>query len=479
MWIISLIVIVVTLVCGASNAASEEALPTHPQTNGTVYIIPIRGMIEPALLYVIRRGLDEAHRVNAKAIIFPMDTPGGTLEAATEIVRTIQQIKVPTYTFVEKNAFSAGAIIALATDHIYMAPGSVIGDAMPILMTPFGQIQEMPEDLREKTVSAVAALVRAAAQQSGHRVEVAEKMVRRELELQIDDEVISPAGQLLTLTNVEAERIVKADGKPLLSAGTVQDLDELLARIGLQSAQQKELVVTSAERLARFVAAMAPLFLIAGLLGIYIEMRTPGFGIPGLVGIVCLAIFFWGHHIAGLAGWEELVLFIVGTVFLLIELLFIPGFGIVGITGILLMLGALLSAMVRRLPTGPIFPTWIELQWPLLKLVIALIATFGIGALLGPLFPKLGILNRLVLARSTARTEGFTATREDRSLIGMEGITLSPLRPSGVAKFSDRKLDVITEGDFVEVGRKVKIVDCHGPRIIVKEVDISDTRQTT
>ena len=103
-----------------------------------VYTIPIRGMIEPALLYVIRRGLSEADACGAKAIVFVMDTPGGTVDAATEIVHAIQDVKVPTYTFVERSAFSAGAIIALSTKHIYLAPGTVIGDAMPIMMTPVG-----------------------------------------------------------------------------------------------------------------------------------------------------------------------------------------------------------------------------------------------------------------------------------------------------------------------------------------------------
>ena len=142
----------------AFHAPAAEA----PVKQDVVYTIPIRGMIEPALLYVIRRGVAEARATDAKAIIFIMDTPGGTVDAASEIVRTIQNVNIPTYTFVEKNAFSAGAIIALATRHIYMAPGSVIGDAMPIIMSPFGGVQEMTEDLKEKAVSGVAALIRSA-----------------------------------------------------------------------------------------------------------------------------------------------------------------------------------------------------------------------------------------------------------------------------------------------------------------------------
>ena len=219
------------------------APPTAPAvepaaTTAPVYIIPIHGQIEGALLYVIRRGIAEAERQNAAAIILPMDTPGGTLNAASDIVRAIQASKLPVYTFVEKDAFSAGAIIALATRGIYMAPGSVIGDALPIMMTPFGGVQEMPEAMEEKAVSAVSALVRSAAQEAGHNPELAESMVRRETEFKVGDDVICPAGRLLTLTAEEASR-PGPDEKPLLAAGTPKTLDDLLELLDLKARWSK------------------------------------------------------------------------------------------------------------------------------------------------------------------------------------------------------------------------------------------------
>jgi len=449
-------------------APSASAQEQTANTSGVVYIIPIRGMIEPALLYVIRRGLDEARAQDAKAIIFVMDTPGGTLNAANEIVRTIQHIEVPTYTFVEKDAFSAGAIIALATDHIYMAPGSVIGDAMPIMMSPLGGAKEMPEDIKEKAVSAVCALVRSAAQQSRHREDLAEKMVRRELELKIDGKILSPAGQLLTLTNTEAEQLVETDGLPLLSAGTVDNVDELLLREGLENTKKRELEVTATERMARFIAAAASLFLLAGLLGIYIEIKTPGFGIPGILGIISLAIFFWGHHIAGLAGAEDLVLFGIGALLLMVEILVIPGFGFVGFTGILFMLVAVIMSMVRHLPGGPLLPAWGDLQGPIFTVSLTLVVTAIIAVVIAPLLPKTPIFNRLVLAKSTSRNEGFSASKDNSSLLGLVGTALSALRPSGSARFGDRKLDVVTLGDYLEAGVSVRIVETHGNRIIVE-----------
>ena len=238
------------------SAAPVRAAPPAPAPDAPVYVVPVRGQIEGALLYVLRRGIAEAERRNAAAIVLVMDTPGGTLDAAGDIVRSIQRAQPPVYTFVEKDAFSAGAIIALATKGIFMAPGSVIGDALPILMTPFGGVQEMSEGLEEKAVSAVAALVRSAAQNAGHDPELAEKMVRRELEYKIGDEVISPAGRLLTLTADEAARPGR-DGQPLLSAGTAADVAAVLQQLGLAGHPVVELDITSLERLARLIAGDA------------------------------------------------------------------------------------------------------------------------------------------------------------------------------------------------------------------------------
>ena len=444
-----------------------EAQTTNT-ASGIVYIIPIRGMIEPALLYVIRRGVADAVANKAQAIIFVMDTPGGTLNAAGDIVSTIQNIKVPTYTFVEKNAFSAGAIIAMATDEIYMAPGSVIGDAMPIMMTPFGGVQEMPEELQEKSVSAVAALIRSAAQDSGHDSRLAEKMVRRELEYKIGNEVISPAGQLLTLTNIEAEKKYGKDKTPLLSKGTVEDIPALLKLLGRENAETRTLVVTPAEKVARFIAALAPIFLIAGLLGIYIEIKTPGFGLPGILGGISLAIFFWGHHIAGLAGLEDILIFMLGVILLLVELLFIPGFGLTGILGISLMIWSLLNAMVIHYPGTPWYPTWPQLQFPLLKLSASIILTCVGAMILGRFLPKSDLFNRLVLGKASPHPVSYAASTPTDRLVGLQGKALSALRPAGTAAFGDRKLDVVTKGDFIDAGTEIRILETHGSRIIVE-----------
>ena len=445
--------------------------PAQPEAPGpTVYVIPIHDEIEPALLYVIRRGLAEASRETAAAIVFSMDTPGGRLSACEEIVDLIQKVQVPTYTFVEKNAVSAGAIIALATKGIYLAPGSSIGDAMPILALPGTGPQELPENLQEKIVSPTAAIARSAAQQSGHNPDVAEAMVRRDVELKIGDEVIKEKGRLLTLTNVEAERRYGTNSVPLLSAGTVRDIPEMLDRLNLRDARIREMRVTSAERIARWIQMLGALFLIGGALGIWIEIKTPGFGLPGILGITCLAIFFWGHHIAGLAGFEDLLLFTLGLTLLLVEVFVTPGFGVLGVLGLLLMVAGLLMAMVYRLPDGPLLPALPQLRIPMLTVSAAAAGTTLVGLLIARYLPRTPLFRSLTLDFATAAAAGYTAAASRTELAGAVGEAVTDLRPAGTAVFGGRRIDVVTTGGFVARGTAVRVTETQGSRTVVEAV---------
>lgn len=452
-----------------AEAVVETSTAPAQDATRTVYVIPVKGMIEPALVYVIRRGVLEAEQHNAAAVILEMDTLGGRLDAATDIVRLMQSVRVPTYTFVEKNAISAGAIIALSTKKIYMAPGSVIGDAMPIMMSPTGGAQEMPEAIEEKTVSAVSALIRAAAQESGHDPQLAEAMVRREIEYKIDDEVISPEGQLLTLTNVEAEREVGPEGQKrrLISEGTVTDIPALLQTIGLTGSSIKEMEVTSSERLARVIAAASPLLLMAGLLGLYIEFKTPGFGLPGILGLCALGLFFWGHHIAGLAGMEDVALFVLGIILIAVEVFVLPGHLLPGIIGATLILYSLLNAMAEKLPGSSWVPEFSTLEFPLIKLSASIILAAIGGSILARYLPRSRAGHWLVLDSATTAQKGYTGASTDNSLLGNRGVAMTPLRPAGSALFGDRRVDVITSGEFEEANTPIRVIEVRGNRIVV------------
>jgi membrane-bound serine protease (ClpP class) len=442
--------------------------PIHAQQTNSVplvYIIPIKKTIEPALLYVVRRGVDEATRNHADAIIFEMDTPGGRVDSALAIISLINVSKIPIYTYVEREAISAGGLIALATPVIYMQNGSVIGDITPISLGLTG-VQDLPEAEKEKMTSYVAAHVRAAAEHGGYDPKLAEAMVRADLEYADGDNIIIPKGHVLTMTNKEAEQLIGSDHHPLLSRGTVGSLDEMLGKINLAHAEKRILEVTSAERLARLIAGLAPILLIIGLGGLWLEMKTPGFGIFGITGAACLILFFFGHHIAGLAGYEDMLLFVVGIALLAIEIFVTPGFGILGFSGLILIFVSFISAMSERLP-GKWRPISFEpatFSVPLLKVTLAFVGSILLVIIAGKFMPRTLLFQTLTLGTVSPQTEG------DETLLGMEGIAHSDLRPSGTAYFGERKIDVVTHGDYIAIQSPVRIVEVHGNRIVVEAI---------
>ena len=438
-------------------------------TNRT-YVIPVEGMIERGLEYVVRRCIAQAEREGAEAIVFMMDTPGGRVDAAEAIMHVIGGVKIPTYTLVNPDAISAGAMIALSTDHIYMTPGSRIGDAMPIMMSMFGSPAEMSEGMEEKSVSYVASLIRSAAQRKGHDAKLAEAMVRREMEYKIGDLVICPSNQLLTLTNVEAERVVTRDDEegPLLSEGTVENLKALLAATDQAGNEIVEFKITPTEKIARFIEMFSALFLLGGLLGIYIEIKTPGFGVPGITGILLLSIWFWGHHIAGLAGMGEIILFMLGAVLLAVEIFVIPGFGITGIAGISLMVVAMLMAMVQHAPNMPVFdlPRF-RLYEATRNLSIALVGSFSLMALLARYLPETRAFQRSMLTTSLDGDTGCRASSPTDERVGATGTAGSDLRPAGIASIGGKRVNVVTRGTFVAKGASIIVAETHGNRIVV------------
>ena len=430
-----------------------------------VTIIPIEGPIEQALLYVVRRGFDQAVRNNSEAIILQMNTPGGAVNSAGEIINLIGKMDIPIYTFVDNGAYSAGAFIALATPKIYMSPGSVIGAATPMMMSPMGGVQDMPPDVKEKMTSAVCAMVRAAAEQGGHDPELAECMVRADLEYKVGRNIISKKGELLTMTNTEAEQMISKD-KTLLSSGTAQNINELLKLLELENAEINFIKTTGSEKFARAIASIAPILMLIGMGGLWLEFKTPGFGFFGLLGAVCLILFFFGHHIAGLSGMEDLIFFMIGIILIAVELFITPGFGFIGLSGLAISLFSLVNAMSERLPGSwkPISFEFSTFSEPLINVAIAFIGSIGMLTIVGKYVPKTVLFSNLSLS------ETIENHSKKNNLIGSLGITINDLRPSGTAKFNNKKIDVVTSGEFLPKNTKVEIISVNGSRITVKEI---------
>ncbi len=437
-----------------------------------VYIVPIRDSIMPPLVYVVRRGVKEAMAANADLLVLDMKTDGGRVDVTEEIIQMISQFKGRTVTYVNNRAFSAGAFIAVATQEIYMAPQSVIGAAAPVMMSPGGVgTGNLPDTMEIKMTSAIRALVRVQAEKNGHNVDVIEAMIDKTRELKMDDEVLNKAGNILTLTDRQAAKEYGNPPKALLSSGTEESLDSLLATLGYAGAQRVEIKPTGAEEIGTWINAIGPLLLIIGIVGLYIEFKTPGFGLPGIVGIGAFALYFLGGYVAGLSGAGWVVVFVVGLILVGLELFAFPGTFIAGVSGAILMLAAIVMATVDKYPGAPSLPTLPQLSLPLRDISLAFAVSFVLALLLARFFPKTTLFRRLVSQTASGVSSVSAHEEQQEARVGQLGVTISQLYPGGKARFGEETLDVLTEGELVEKGRRVKIIGHTGADAVVKEAE--------
>ena len=456
------IAVVSCLATATATAQASEAID-----KGDVVVVPLHGEVAPSLLAFLRRAVKTAESNEASAIIFDMNTYGGRLDTATDIVNVLNQTKIPTYTFINTNAGSAGSLIALATQHIFMAPVSAIGAAAPILSTG----EDLPATAKEKTISYWSALIRGSATKSGHNPDVAEAFMNKDKEVKIGDRIVHPKGAVLTLNAQEAtERI---NGKPLLAEGVADSVDDLIKKAGLKG-NEVTIEPTGFEQFAFWITALAPLLLLGGILGAYLEFKIPGVTWPGVISVICFALFFLGHYLAGLAGWEVVALFILGMVLVLIEILFFAHSTIIfGVVGVFLMLASLLWTMIDRYPGQNFFPTGKMLAIPLLNMFIAIIGSFIVIALLARYLPRTSIYRRFALMDSNPPGPSLAGVpRQFATALtltpGTQGTAVTVLRPSGKARFADHVVDVVTEGEFIAPQTPVMVLQTDGMRVVVK-----------
>lgn len=430
---------------------------------GEVVVVPLQGAVSKAQVAFLKRSLKQAEADKAQAFIMEMDTPGGELGAAVEILQLLLKANVPTYTWVNTNAGSAGALIALASDHVYMAPVSAIGAAAPVS----GQGAEIPETMNDKIVSYYSGYFRSAAAAKGRNPALAEAFINKDTEFKIDDQVISAKGSLLTLSAQEAVR--RYDGKPLLADGLADSIDQLKREAKLTGPTVR-VEPSGFERIAQWITLLAPLFLLGGIAAAYMEFKTPGFGVAGAVSFFCFGIFFFGHYIAGLTGLEVIAFFALGVILILVELILFPGVFVLAAAGVLLMLGSLLFAMVDYFPGEPLLPTLDMLARPAMNLAIALALSVVVIALLARFFPSLPVFRRLILATNQPTGPAFAPEIPAPAAglaVGMTGVARSILRPAGKAEIDGALHDVVTDGEFVNAGEPVRVIELTGTRIVV------------
>lgn len=422
-------------------------LPVSAQRSGDlVYVVPIHGTIEKGLSNFVKRAFDDATRSNSKLIVLDIDTPGGFTDAAEKIEKIISQSQIPTSAYVTAGALSAGALIAFAADELIMAPGTTIGAAEPRLGT---------EKADEKYVSAwagkLAAAAATSAEKNGRDPERASEIAAAMADADLAIPGVVEKGKLLTLTDRQALELGMSDG-------IMSSLDEVLTRHELENATIIEFSPSLAERLARWVTSpmVMPVLLTIGLAGLVIEIFTVGFGIPGTIGLIALGLFFGGSMLAGMSGWEAILIFILGLILLGVEVLVLPGFGIVGIGG----LGAMIISIILAAPS---------LEQAIISLVLAILGTIVLLFLSIKLLPSRRVWQRLVLGVKQEKEEGYVAPSLSlQNLVGTEGISVSPLRPAGAIEVDGERIDVVTDGNFIPVNTPVKVVKVEGTRVIVR-----------
>jgi membrane-bound serine protease (ClpP class) len=433
-----------------SAPAKERTLHVDARAGGRVLRIPIEGTIDLGLMALVQRALEQH---DAVAVVLEINTLGGRVDAAIKIRDALLESKLKTIAFIHPRAISAGALITLACDFVAISNGASIGAATPIQLGEGGA-----QPVEEKMVSYFRTEMRSTAEAKGRRGDIAEAMVDASVVIP----ELDPADKLLTLDTAGALSTGIADF-------AAQNVDEVLAKLGLAQAPRSNVTENWAEALVRFLTdpVVSGLLMSLGTLGILIELYAPGHAIPGALGVLSLALFFGGHLLVHLAGLEELLLLFAGFALLALEVFVIPGFGVAGVTGIVCIFASLLLTLIG-LPLSVVFSTsaWVE---PLTRVCAALSVTI-LGMLLAiRILPGTRAGKRLVLASATSRQRGFVASDESR-FRGKLGVAESDLRPVGVARFGDERVDVVTEGEYVPRGQPLEVVHVEGARIVVRVV---------
>lgn len=430
-----LFIMIITMFCNQLLVNAENS-----GTGKLVYVIPIEKEVERGLEAFLERSTNEAIESGANHIIFEINTPGGRADAAGHIATILQNLPTPSTSFVINEALSAGSYIALNTDSIYMAPHGTMGAS--------GIINQDGTAADKKAQSAWFAKMKEAAESKGRDPIYAEAMADPDVDL---PELGAPKGEFLTLGSRAAVEVEYAEG-------IVHNRIELLHELGLSQATIVEVEPTLAEEIARFVTSplVIPILLSVASLGLIVELYSPGFGVAGTMGLIALVLFFYGHIIAGLAGMEAIVLLVLGIILIILEF-FVTG-GILGLIGVGAVLGAL-------------FMSGYDLGHMTLSVAVALVvAVVSAVILYKAIGMERGIFRHIVLRDRTSTELGYVSSVNRLELIGLVGITVTPLRPSGTAVFDHERIDVVSEGSFIDLDKKVKVVKVEGMRVVVREL---------
>ena len=427
-----------------------------------VYRVPIEGIIDLGLPPFIQRTLEDAESNEATAVIFDINTFGGRVDAATQIKDAILGADILTIAFINRRAISAGALISLSCEKIYMTGGGLIGAATAVDMTGKKGSEKVISFMREEMAST--------AEKRGRSKEIARGMVDEELtfthlviggdSIKVDDIEGRKDGKLISLTTEQALKYKIADG-------TAENMEALLDSLGYSSFETIETAENWSEAIVRFLTnpVVASLLTTFGFLGILFELQSPGWGIPGFVGLACLILSLSASYIAQLATMSDMLFVLTGLALILLEVLVIPGFGIAGLGGIGLMIYGLYLLLLPDIPVGEEV-----LGQAMDGFLIGLVgAVIGL-VLLVKLMIKTKFWEQLTAPDTQKKEDGYSNTFGWESLQGETGIADTDLHPSGWVRVKDQRIFVVSEGEFIEEGKEIKILSVDGNRVLVREL---------
>lgn len=466
-------------------STDENATPPREDHNLTfksqdsekiAFVIPVRDQIGSPILDILRRGMKQAISTEVDLVILDMDTPGGelgvTLEIMQEILDSVASWEGKIMTYVNKEAISAGAYIAIATQEIAFAPFSQIGAAEAVS----GGGRQIDPSMKRKINSYLKAKIRNFAGPYKYRSKVMAAMMDANVSLIIEGEPLRAAdgsliknpGELLTLTGEEAVKVYGNPPQPLLGTGVFETLEEILdQRWGKQNYQIIRMEINWAEDIGLWLNGVAPLLLSVGLVLLFIEFKTPGFGIFGILGIGFILVFFGSKYVAGLAGQEELLLFLLGLCLVLLEIFIAPGLFLPAVLGLTLMFGSLIWAMADLWPGQEIDWSIHFFRLPLLELAQSLGLAFVLGYLAIKIIGKTPMGKSMILETTVGDTNTNDFILETD--IDQTGIALTELYPVGKIEINGKMYEARSSFGKIEKGERVKVLKNSGFELLVEK----------
>ena len=435
----------------------------YPSINAqSVVHVPIQGTIDMGLPNYIQRAITMAESDSAEFIIFDIDTFGGRVDAATKIKDAILGSNIRTIAFINRRAISAGALISLSCDSIFMTSGATIGAATAV--------DAEGEKASEKVISYMREEMAASAEANGRSREIAQAMVDEEMEidfiLSVYKDTLSGSqiegfnkGKLITLSTDLAIKLGIADNE-------VESFSLLLEYLNIAENNVVKVKETWSELLVRFLTnpSFAPILMSLGMIGVFFEIKSPGFGVPGGLGLLCLSLFFGSHLLVGLANSTEMLILSGGLLMILLEVLVIPGFGVAGISGFLMIAYSFFTMLIGDYPLPE------DLNIAIRSMSYSIVLMIALGILFFKALTRSDYYKKFIPVDGQSSAKGYSVSRGYGNLIGQIGQCVTILRPSGRVEINGKVYQAISAGEFVEVGETILVSGTEENQIVVKKV---------